>query len=34
VQRGVDQIKQKRGEKTTDIEGLKIDLGYDKKLKK
>ena len=34
VQRGIDQVKQKRGEKTTDIEGLKLDLGYDKKLKK
>src|SRR5918995_2438527 len=34
VQRGMDQIKQKRGEKTTDIEGLKLDLGYDQKLRK
>jgi twitching motility protein PilT len=34
VQRGVDQVKQRRGEKTTDIEGLKLDLGYDKKIKK
>ncbi len=34
VQRGVDQIKQKRGEKTTDIEGLKLDIEYDRKVKK
>jgi twitching motility protein PilT len=34
VQRGIDQIKQKRGEKTTDIEGLKLDHSYDQKLKK
>lgn len=34
VQRGIDQVKQKRGEKTTDIEGLKMDLGYDKKIPK
>lgn len=30
----IDKIKAKRGEKTTDIEGLKIDLEYDKKIKR
>jgi twitching motility protein PilT len=34
VQRGIDRMKQKRGEKTTDIEGLKLDIGYDRKVKK
>jgi twitching motility protein PilT len=34
VQRGVDQARQKRGEKTTDIEGLRLDLDYDRKVKK
>ncbi|MBI2217375.1 MAG: PilT/PilU family type 4a pilus ATPase [Candidatus Rokubacteria bacterium] len=34
VQRGIDRTKQKRGEKTTDIEGLKLDIQYDRKLKK
>ena len=34
VQRGIDKIKQKRGEKTTDIEGLKMDWQYDKDVKK
>jgi twitching motility protein PilT len=34
VQRGMDMVKQKRGEKTTDIEGLKLDVDYDRKLKK
>lgn len=34
VQRGIDRTKQKRGEKTTDIEGLKLDIGYDRKVKK
>jgi twitching motility protein PilT len=34
VQRGLDMVKQKRGEKTTDIEGLKLDVDYDRKLKK
>ncbi|MBF0169958.1 MAG: PilT/PilU family type 4a pilus ATPase [Nitrospinae bacterium] len=29
VQRGVDQIKSKRGEKTTDIDGLELDEEYD-----
>ena len=28
VKRGIDQIKSGRGEKTTDIEGLKIDRSY------
>jgi twitching motility protein PilT len=30
VQRGVDTIKQKRGEKTTDLEGLKLDHDYNR----
>lgn len=30
VQRGLDQIKSRRGEKTTDIEGLALDQGYKK----
>ena len=30
VQRGVDTIKQKRGEKTTDVEGLKLDSDYNR----
>lgn len=34
VQRGVDTIKQKRGERTTDIQGLKLDLDYNRTLKK
>jgi len=28
VGRGIDRIKNARGEKTTDIEGLEVDLGY------
>ena len=28
VGRGIDRIKSARGEKTTDIEGLEVDLGY------
>jgi twitching motility protein PilT len=32
VQRGLDQIKQKRGEKTTELEGLKLDADYNRKL--
>jgi twitching motility protein PilT len=32
VQRGLDQIKQKRGEKTTEIEGLKLDADYNRRL--
>ena len=34
VQRGMDLVKQKRGEKTTDIEGLKLDVDYTRKVKK
>ena len=34
VQRGIDKVKQTRGEKTTDIEGLAIDSGYSKTVKK
>ncbi|TRZ99131.1 MAG: PilT/PilU family type 4a pilus ATPase [Nitrospiraceae bacterium] len=34
VQRGIDRIKQTRGEKTTEIEGLAIDSGYAKTAKK
>lgn len=34
VIREIDKIKTQRGEKTTDIEGLKIDTDYDKKLRK
>jgi twitching motility protein PilT len=30
VQRGVDTIKQKRGEKTTDVDGLKLDADYNR----
>jgi twitching motility protein PilT len=30
VQRGIDTIKQKRGEKTTDVEGLKLDTDYNR----
>jgi twitching motility protein PilT len=30
VQRGLDQIKSRRGEKTTDIEGLSLDQEYEK----
>jgi twitching motility protein PilT len=33
VGRGIDMVKAKKGEKTTDIEGLKLDSSYDKKLK-
>jgi len=32
VKRGIDQIKAGRGEKTTDIEGLKIDKEYSKRI--
>ena len=32
VQRGIDQIKQKRGQKTTELEGLKLDADYNRKL--
>ncbi len=34
VQRGLDKIKQSRGQKTTDIEGLTLDSGYAKTVKK
>jgi twitching motility protein PilT len=34
VQRGVDKIKQSRGEKTTDIQGLTLDTGYARTAKK
>ena len=30
VQRGIDTIKQKRGEKTTDVDGLKLDSEYNR----
>jgi twitching motility protein PilT len=30
VQRGIDTVKQTRGEKTTDVEGLKIDTDYNR----
>jgi twitching motility protein PilT len=30
VQRGIDTLKQKRGEKTTDVEGLKMDSDYNR----
>lgn len=33
VGRGIDMIKSAKGEKTTDITGLKLDKDYDKKLK-
>jgi twitching motility protein PilT len=32
VKRGIDQLKAHRGEKTTDIEGLKIDEAYKEKI--
>ncbi len=32
VKRGIDQIKARKGEKTTDIEGLSIDSDYSKKI--
>jgi twitching motility protein PilT len=34
VQRGIDRTKQQRGEKTSSIEGLRLDVDYDRKLKK
>src|SRR2546422_381584 len=34
VQRGIDQIKQKRGQKTSDVEGLRLDIDYNRKLGK
>ncbi len=33
VGRGIDMLKQTKGEKTTDIEGLKMDTDYSKKIK-
>ncbi len=33
VGRGIDMIKSSKGEKTTDIEGLKLDNDYDKRIK-
>jgi len=30
VQRGIDTIKQKRGEKTTDVQGLRLDADYNR----
>ena len=30
VQRGIDQVKQSRGEKTTDVAGLKLDTDYNR----
>ena len=30
VQRGIDTVKQTRGEKTTDVEGLKLDTDYNR----
>lgn len=33
VSRGIDQVKAMRGEKTTDIEGLRLDSDYRRKLK-
>jgi len=30
VQRGIDTLKQKRGEKTTEVEGLKLDSDYNR----
>jgi twitching motility protein PilT len=34
VQRGIDKVKQSRGEKTTDVEGLKLDWDYNKTVQK
>jgi twitching motility protein PilT len=34
VQRGIDRIKQTRGEKTSDVEGLKLDWDYKRTVKK
>ncbi|MBA4393790.1 MAG: twitching motility protein [Desulfobacca sp.] len=33
IQRGLDQIKSHRGEKTTDIEGLSLDQDYEKSIR-
>jgi twitching motility protein PilT len=34
VQRGIDKVKQGRGEKTTDVDGLKLDWDYTRGIKK
>jgi len=34
VQRGLDKVKQSRGEKTADVEGLKVDFAYNRTVKK
>jgi twitching motility protein PilT len=34
VQRGIDKVKQGRGEKTSDVEGLKLDWDYNRSVKK
>ncbi len=34
VKRGIDQGKAARGERTTDIEGLKVDVGYSRKIER
>jgi len=34
VQRGLDKVKQTRGEKTADVEGLKVDFDYGRSVKK
>ncbi len=34
VFRGIDRIKNARGEKTTDLEGLEVDLNYERRMKK
>ena len=34
VQRGIDHVKQTRGEKTSDVEGLKLDWDYQKSVQK
>jgi twitching motility protein PilT len=34
VQRGIDHVKQTRGEKTSDVEGLKLDWEYQKSVQK
>jgi twitching motility protein PilT len=34
VQRGIDQVKQKRGEKTSSLEGLRLDIDYNRKIGK
>ena len=31
VQRGIDQLKQKRGEKTSTVEGLRLDPDYNRR---